>query len=41
MPAYVVVDIEITDPEVYEEVKRLPPQIFCLGTHNSMLKDAQ
>jgi uncharacterized protein (DUF1330 family) len=25
MPVYVVVDIEITDPEVYEEVKRRTP----------------
>src|SRR5438309_472486 len=32
MPAYVVVDIEVSDPEMYEEYKRLaPPAIAAYG----------
>ncbi len=32
MPAYVIVDIEITDPEKYQEyVKMVPPSIAAYG----------
>jgi uncharacterized protein (DUF1330 family) len=32
MPAYVVVDIEVTDPERYEEYKKLaPPAVAAYG----------
>jgi uncharacterized protein (DUF1330 family) len=30
MPAYVIVDIEVTDPELYEEYKRLAPPLVAL-----------
>lgn len=32
MPAYVIVNIEVTDPQAYEEVKRLtPPTVHAYG----------
>ncbi|HJW89594.1 MAG TPA: DUF1330 domain-containing protein [Anaerolineales bacterium] len=30
MPAYVIVDIEVTDPQQYEEYKRMAPPLVAL-----------